>query len=85
MSGSLPTEEFLNACEHKLRRAESVVRQPTQLQAELIELEELLRNEWPDAIMNIKETGMKKQYEEKIDGDSFCTFPEFRAPLSSAV
>ena len=67
MSGSLPAEEFLNACEHKLRRAESVVRQPTQLQAELIELEELLRNEWPDAIMNIKETGMKKQYEEKIE------------------
>ena len=67
MSGSLSTEEFLNACEHKLRRAESVVRQPTQLQAELIELEELLRNEWPDAIMNIKETGMTKQYEEKIE------------------
>jgi hypothetical protein len=67
MPGSLPTEEFLNACEHRLRRAEDVVRQPTQLQAELIKLEELLRNDWPDAIMNIKETGMTKQYEEKIE------------------
>jgi hypothetical protein len=67
MPGSLSTEEFLNACEHRLRRAEGVVRQPIQLQAELIELEELLRNGWPDAIMNIKETGMTKQYEEKIE------------------
>jgi hypothetical protein len=60
-------EEFLNACEERLRRAESYVRQPLNLQTELENLEELLRKEWPNAIVEIKEVGLSTQYKEKLD------------------
>ena len=35
---------------------------------ELKEFEELLRNEWPDAIIELKEAGLKAQDREKIQG-----------------
>jgi hypothetical protein len=60
-------EEFLNACEQSLRRAEAVVRQPMQLQIELTNLEELLRCEWPEAILKIKESGLAPDYKKIID------------------
>ena len=45
----------MNACEERLRRVESVLSQPIQLQSELQDLEELLRNEWPNAIIQLKD------------------------------
>lgn len=44
-------EAFVNAVEENLRRVEAVINQPNQLQIELEELDQLLRNEWPDAII----------------------------------
>ena len=49
MQPKMTVKEFLNTCELKLLRAEGVSRQAEKLQVELIELEELLRNQWPDA------------------------------------
>lgn len=67
MSMNMSIEEFLNACEQRLRRAETVVQQPLKLEVELIELEEFLRCEWPDAIIKIKDSGITSQYKETID------------------
>ena len=63
----MPIDEFLNACELCLGRAEAVVRHPIKLQAELVELEELLRKEWPNAMMEMKEVGLIPDYKETID------------------
>ena len=59
-------EEFLNACEERLRRAETLVDNPVQLKSELKELEEFLRIEWPNAIIGIKEAVLEPEDKEKI-------------------
>ena len=59
-------EEFINACESILGRVEDFVNQPSQFRLELEELEALLRSEWPDAIVNIKEFGITAEEKEKI-------------------
>jgi hypothetical protein len=59
--------EFFDACGESLRRAEAVVRQPIKLQEELVQLEELLRREWPNAVLEIKESGLLPQYKDTID------------------
>ena len=59
-------EEFLNACEERLRRAEGVLNHPSQLQVELAELDQLLRNEWPGAIIEIDDATLEPQIKEKI-------------------
>ena len=45
---------------------EDFVNQPSQFRLELEELEALLRSEWPDAIVNIKEFGITAEEKEKI-------------------
>jgi hypothetical protein len=67
MQAKMTIEEFLNTCELKLLRAEGVSRQPEKLHIELIELEELLRNQWPDAIMYIKDSGLSENDREMIE------------------
>ena len=67
MQPKMTVKEFLNTCELKLLRAEGVSRQAEKLQVELIELEELLRNQWPDAIMEIKESGLSESDREIIE------------------
>ena len=59
-------EEFLDACEKQLRRVEDVVNRPLILEAELVELDHLLRNEWPAAIIKIKDVAHKPKVREKI-------------------
>ena len=59
-------EEFLDACEERLRRVEGVINHPLQLQAELAELDQLLRNEWPGAIVEVKDVALEPQVKEKI-------------------
>ena len=59
-------ENFVNACELQLGRVEGVVNQPLKFQEELNGFEELLRNEWPDAIIELKDSGLKAQDREKI-------------------
>ena len=66
MPKSISLEEFVNACEERLRRVEAVINTPEQFQSELQQLEELLRSEWPDAIVNIKEFGITAEEKEKI-------------------
>ena len=63
----MSVEEFLNACELRLERAEAVLGDPIELQSQLLELEELLRTEWPDAIIKIKEAGGAPQFKEIIE------------------
>jgi hypothetical protein len=59
--------EFLNACGESLGRAETVVRQPIKLQEELVQLEELLKREWPKAMIELQENGLLPQYKDTID------------------
>ena len=59
-------EEFLDACEKQLRRVEDVVNRPLILEAELVELDQLLRNEWPTAIIEINDMAQEPQVREKI-------------------
>ena len=59
-------KDFLNACEQQLGRAEGVVEKPIQLQRELESLDELLRNEWPDVMVRIKDLNLKQEETEKI-------------------
>ena len=59
-------ESFLDACEERLRRVEGVMNHPHKLQVELIELDQLLRNEWPSAIVEIKDRTLEPQVREKI-------------------
>ena len=59
-------EEFLDACEKQLRRVEDVVNRPLILEAELVELDHLLRNEWPAAIIEIKDMAHEPKVREKI-------------------
>ena len=59
-------EDFLNACELGLKRAKVVLNQPLVLQTELVNLDELLRNQWPDAMKNIQENGLRQKDEERI-------------------
>ena len=67
MPKSMSLEEFVNACEEQLRRVEVIINQPVQLQSVLEELEVLLRSEWPDAIIQIKEFGITAEEKEKIE------------------
>lgn len=67
MPKSMTMEEFLNACEDRLRRAEGFVKNPVQLQSDLNQLEEVLRSEWPDAILELKDTGLTTQEREKLE------------------
>ena len=60
-------ENFMNACEQRLGRVEAVLNNPLKLESELKELEELLRIEWPDAIISINEAGLKPEDKEKIE------------------
>ena len=66
MPGSMNLKEFISACEENLRRVEGVVDKPLQLQSELELLEELLRNEWPDAIIQSRDIGLSTQDKEKM-------------------
>ena len=59
-------KNFMNACEERLRRAETLVDNPLQLKSELKELEEFLRIEWPNAIIGIKEAVLEPEDKEKI-------------------
>ena len=59
-------QNFLNACEEQLGRVEGVINHPIQLQRELAELDQLLRNEWPSAIVNIKDLTLEPQVKEKM-------------------
>ena len=59
-------QDFLNACEEQLRRVEDVLNHPLKLQEELAELDQLLRNEWPSAIIDIKDIMLEPQVREKI-------------------
>ena len=59
-------KSFVNACELQLRRVENVVNQPLKFQQELKEFEELLRKEWPDAIIELQDAGLKDQDKEEI-------------------
>ena len=59
-------QKFLNACEEQLGRVEGVINHPIQLQRELAELDQLLRNEWPSAIINIKDLTLEPQVKEKM-------------------
>jgi hypothetical protein len=67
MPKGMTIKEFINACEDMLRRVESVVKQPLKLQVQLEEFEELLRKEWPDAIIEIKDEGMDPHDRETIE------------------
>ena len=60
-------EDFMNACEHQLKRVEDVLDQPLKLQSELTDLEELLRNEWPNAILSAKDDDLVIKQKEKIE------------------
>ena len=57
---------FVNACEERLKRAELVLNNPSQLETELKELEELLRIEWPDAILTARGVDLEPEDKEKI-------------------
>ena len=59
--------EFFNACGEILGRAEAVVRQPIKLQEELVQLEELLKREWPNAMIELQESRLLPQYKDTID------------------
>ena len=59
-------KDFMNACEKRLGRVEKLVNNPLQLESELKELEEFLRIEWPNAIVEIKEVVLESEYKEKI-------------------
>ena len=63
----MSVEEFLSACEDRLKRAEGVVREPLSLQEELMGLEELLRSDWPNTIIALKEVGMTPEQKQKIE------------------
>ena len=59
-------ENFINACEKRLQRVDTLLNNPLQLESELKELEELLRIEWPNAIINVREEGLEPKDREKI-------------------
>lgn len=67
MPNSMTIPEFVNACEHRLRRAESFIKQPLKLQTELEELDRLLRSQWPDAIIAIKDGELAAKDRETIE------------------
>ena len=60
-------KEFLNACEERLGRVEGVLNQPIELQVSLEELEDLLRNEWPDAIISAKDVDVEPEDKQRLD------------------
>ena len=60
-------EDFLDACEEQLRRVEGVMNHPLQLELALAELDQLLRNEWPNAIVEVKDRTLEPQVKEKIN------------------
>ena len=66
MSENVDLEDFLNACEQRLRRAVAVVDQPSVFQTELEELEELLRNQWSDAMNKIQDGNLGETERERI-------------------
>ena len=66
MPKSMIIENFVNACETRLRRVEGVTNKPLQLEAELEKLEEFLRNDWSNAILEMKEVGLSPDEREKI-------------------
>ena len=67
MPNSMNIIEFVSACEERLKRVESALDKPLQLQSELEALEELLRSEWPDAMIRIKEDGIKLEDKKNIE------------------
>jgi hypothetical protein len=67
MSECISVKEFLDACEARLARAEGVLKEPLRLQEELMGLEQLLRSNWPNAIIALKEVGMTPEHKQKIE------------------
>ena len=66
MSKGINIDNFIDACEASLGRAEGVINQPLKLQVELEGLDKLLRNEWPTAILDLKERKLSPEDREKI-------------------
>ena len=67
MQKSMGIEAFINAVEERLRRVEDVINDPLKLQSKLEDLEQLLRNEWPDAIVKSNEGGLSPKEVEGVD------------------
>lgn len=64
MPGSISIEEFFTACKVQLERAEGVIQQPSQFNAELDELELILRNHWPDIISKLNDEGISQEHKD---------------------
>ena len=66
MSKGVTLEDFIDAVEDKLKRAEAVINRPSQFENELGALDEFLRNHWPNAIHAVKDSGIGSSEKEKM-------------------